>query len=212
MRFFNFIACSVFLASQAAAFHLYIDSGDTKCISKDIGHETLVVGHYRTEEYNTNINAWSPNNDITVKITVDDDTHRIVNRQGKAMGDFTFTSTSSGRHTICYTASFNEWYGYHRIRLSMDLLVGHQGVSPVENKDYKLHDMSWQLQELKGRVEDVKREQGYQFEREVRFRNLSERANERVVWWSLLQVVVLATTVWWQLRHLRGFFVAKKLV
>jgi hypothetical protein len=41
---------------------------------------------------------------------------------------------------------------------------------------------------------------------------MSERVNSKVVWWTVYQMIVLALVAAWQLRHLKGFFVAKKLV
>lgn len=53
------------------------------------------------------------------------------------------------------------------------------------------------------KVEDIRREQQYQREREADFRNLSEVLNSRAVWYSVAQIVVLVVTCAWQLRHLR---------
>jgi len=33
-----------------------------------------------------------------------------------------------------------------------------------------------------------------------------------VLWWSLAQLIVLVIAGFWQMRHLKGFFEAKKLV
>lgn len=49
-------------------------------------------------------------------------------------------------------------------------------------------------------------------EREAEFRDQSESTNSRVVWWTIAQIVVLGVTCLWQMRHLKGFFEAKKLV
>ena len=48
--------------------------------------------------------------------------------------------------------------------------------------------------------------------REERFRQTSESTNQRVLWWSIAQTVILLITGFWQIRHLKGFFEAKKLV
>ena len=49
-------------------------------------------------------------------------------------------------------------------------------------------------------------------QRESEFRDSSEATNSKVVWWTILQFIVLGLTCAWQLRHLKGFFEAKKLV
>jgi len=56
------------------------------------------------------------------------------------------------------------------------------------------------------------KEQNYQRYREERFRATSESTNQRVLWWSIAQLLVLVIAGFWQMRHLKGFFEAKKLV
>lgn len=53
------------------------------------------------------------------------------------------------------------------------------------------------------KLEDIRREQQYQREREADFRDLSEVTNSRAVWYSVAQIVVLIVTCAWQLRHLK---------
>jgi hypothetical protein len=48
--------------------------------------------------------------------------------------------------------------------------------------------------------------------REERFRQTSESTNQRVLWWSIIQTAVLLSMGYWQMRHLKSFFEAKKLV
>lgn len=48
--------------------------------------------------------------------------------------------------------------------------------------------------------------------REERFRQTSESTHQRVFWWSLSQLLILLTMGFWQMRHLKSFFEAKKLV
>ncbi|THD24141.1 putative Transmembrane emp24 domain-containing protein [Fasciola hepatica] len=48
--------------------------------------------------------------------------------------------------------------------------------------------------------------------REEYFRQLSESTSHRVTYWSLGQLILLCGIGLWQMRHLRAFFQAKKLV
>lgn len=68
------------------------------------------------------------------------------------------------------------------------------------------------MRQLLGQAEQIAKEQNYQRYREERFRQTSENTNARVLWWSIIQVIVLVATGAWQMRHLKGFFEAKKLV
>ena len=60
-----------------------------------------------------------------------------------------------------------------------------------------------QVRDLNVKLEDIRREQQYQREREADYRNLSEATNSRAVWYSVAQLVVLLGTCAWQLRHLK---------
>ena len=59
-------------------------------------------------------------------------------------------------------------------------------------------------------MRDLRKEQQYQREREMEFRNLSERTNELVMWCIMAQIVVLLACCVWQLFNLRTFFEDKK--
>ena len=48
--------------------------------------------------------------------------------------------------------------------------------------------------------------------REERFRETSESTNQRVLWWAIAQTAILVITGMWQMKHLKSFFEAKKLV
>lgn len=54
------------------------------------------------------------------------------------------------------------------------------------------------------KLEDIRREQQYQREREADFRDLSESTNSRALWYSVAQISVLLGTCFWQLRHLKA--------
>ncbi|CAO3635951.1 unnamed protein product [Cunninghamella blakesleeana] len=82
-----------------------------------------------------------------------------------------------------------------------------------DHHDHKetLHDLARKIHELNERVQDILREQQFQKEREAEFRDLSESTNSRIVWWTVLQIIVLGVVCVWQMRHFKSFFVAKKL-
>jgi hypothetical protein len=115
------------------------------------------------------------------------------------------------------------------VKLTLDIAVGEAKVDEQGERDH-VHDLASKVRDLNKRLEDIRREQQFQREREAEFRDLSDSTNSRAVWWSLFQIVVLFSTCVWQLRHLRvraiflpsslllcfshfqqGFFESKKL-
>lgn len=84
--------------------------------------------------------------------------------------------------------------------------------SQIESSDKdKMGEVVQKVKDLNARLLDVKREQAFQREREMEFRDQSESVNSRVVKWTLIQLVVLAATCAWQLSYLRAFFIKQKL-
>lgn len=49
-------------------------------------------------------------------------------------------------------------------------------------------------------------------EKEESFRQISEDTNSKVLWWALMQTFILLSVGYWQMKRLKDFFIAKKLV
>ena len=199
-------------------------------------------------------NYGKPNPSLKVRITVDevfDNHHSVVKQWGSTSGRFTFTAAEAGEHRLCVTPSRAVPGGAHiggehsrttlgTVRLTLDLIVGE--TNKIERTDKgKMQDMVQRVQDLKSRLEDIRKEQVFQRvsrqlanayllnlkphfptpwsayftnrlqEREAEFRDQSELTNSRVVRWTIIQLVVLGGTCAWQLSHLRAFFIKQKL-
>ena len=124
-------------------------------------------------------------------------------------------------------------------RVHFDIQVGEQAIdyAQVAQKE-KLSELQIRVRQLLDQVDQIVKEQNYQrvscgyrsifvrchefvdvsnvslsFQyREERFRATSESTNQRVFWWSISQLVILVSMGLWQMRHLKSFFEAKKLV
>jgi hypothetical protein len=75
-----------------------------------------------------------------------------------------------------------------------------------------LSELQLRVRQLLDQVEQITKEQNYQRYGEERFRTTSEGTNQRVLWWALGQTIILLCMGAWQMKHLKGFFQAKKLV
>ncbi|KAG4431389.1 emp24/gp25L/p24 family/GOLD-domain-containing protein [Leptodontidium sp. 2 PMI_412] len=203
------------------SLYFYIEGTTPKCFFEELPKDTLVVGHYSAEEFDEDRKTWSKHEQLNILITVDevfDNDHRVVNQKGSASGRFTFSAADSGDHKICFTPSSaavnNGWLSgltpLGGVRLTLDLAIGE--TSQIESTDKgKIQDIVKRVKDLNGRLQDIRREQVFQREREAEFRDQSETTNARVVRWTLVQLVVLGITCAWQLSHLRSFFIKQKL-
>ncbi len=89
----------------------------------------------------------------------------------------------------------------------------------VEAKDYSqiakkenLKPLEVEIRKVLDRAQELGRLMEEMKEREVRMRSLNEETNERVLWFSILSIVVLVALSAWQLYSLKSFFVKKKLI
>ena len=130
--------------------------------------------------------------------------HSVANTRGPPEGRFTFTSHDAGDHSICLSTSYSSsWFGpTAHIRLHFDIVVGSTKPNTDHDRSH-VSVLSSRLRDLNIKLEDIRREQQYQREREADFRDLSEGTNSRAVWYSVTQIIVLLATCVWQLRHLR---------
>lgn len=121
-------------------------------------------------------------------------------------------------------------------RVHLDIQVGeHTNNYPEIAAKDKLTELQLRVRQLLDQVEQIQKEQNYQRVREntdglqvlipvltrpsvcpqyreERFRMTSESTNQRVLWWSIAQTLILLLTGIWQMKHLKSFFEAKKLV
>jgi len=89
--------------------------------------------------------------------------------------------------------------------MHLDIAVG-KARADLDHDRSHVSDVASKVRELNIKLEDIRREQQYQRERESDFRDLSEVTNSRAVWYSVAQIVVLIVTCVWQLKHLRVSF------
>ncbi|KAF2002682.1 hypothetical protein P154DRAFT_520797 [Amniculicola lignicola CBS 123094] len=207
------------LAVPIQALHFFIDGAQQKCFFEELPKDTLVVGHYEAFVYDDNSKTYVANPDVGVFITVEevfDNNHRIIANRGANKGRLTFSAADSGEHRLCFipqNVQSSGWMssGLHgSVKFELDLAIGE--TSKIESTDKgKIDDIVQKVTDLNSRLQDIRREQIFQREREAEFRDQSESTNARVVRWTLIQLAILGVTCAWQLSHLRAFFIKQKL-
>ncbi|KAJ1982789.1 emp24p/erv25p- protein [Dimargaris xerosporica] len=194
------------------ALHFYLQNKESKCFTEDLPKHTTVTGHFKTKEWIEQEKRLIDNPSIGLQIIVEELPGRnpIVNQKSGHEGKFTFTSAKAGQHSICLHGNATSWFNPHTTQVKLDLTFG----NPQEESDAttKLDTLAERVRTLNKRTTRVQEELEAQRVREVEFRDLSEKVNSHVVWYVVLQLVVLGLTCVWQVRYLRTFFVKKKLI
>jgi len=192
--------------------HMYLDANEQRCFIEELPTDTVVEGHYRALEWDEAQQKYLENPELGILVQVDEmeSEHNVVKTLGPSDGRFTFTSHEAGDHSICLSTNYSSWFSNTHIRLYLDVVVGNTKPDLDHDRTH-VHSVAGKVRDLNQKIEDIRREQQYQRERESAFRDLSETTNSKAVWYSLVQIVVLVGTCAWQLRHLKHFFEDRKM-
>ncbi|KXN89403.1 Transmembrane emp24 domain-containing protein 4 [Leucoagaricus sp. SymC.cos] len=194
------------IAVTANALHFYLDANQKRCFIEELPTDTVVEGMCALSEVLFSYFCW-----LILRFQQEEPSgHTVVKTTGPHDGVFTFTSHEAGDHSICLSTNYTSWFSHTHIRFHLDLVVGSTRPN-VEHDRSHVSELSAKLRDLNQKLEDIRREQQYQREREVDYRNLSESTNARAVWYSITQIIVLLVTCAWQLRHLKRFFEDRKM-
>jgi hypothetical protein len=196
---------------------LYFHIGETerKCFIEDIPDDTIVVGKYKVEMFDRQRGQFvQSSSELGMHVEVrDPDDRALMSRTYAAEGRFTFTSSNAGEHIICLHSNSSIRFGGTQLRVHLSISIGERAndYEQIAAKD-KLTELQLRVRQLLDQVEQISKEQNYQRYREERFRETSDSTNQRVLYWALAQTLILVATGLWQMRHLKSFFEAKKLV
>jgi len=204
----------LFCARAAQGLFYELDGGSEKCFLEEVPKDTLVLGKFKLEDMNSPVDGGQPMLlGFSVKV-LDPEKGVVIDRSMGSEGRFAFTSHIGGEHTICTSTNSSRWFGpaiKARVHLDLETGVGAVDYDEIAKQEH-LSALEVSVRRLNDRVSSIRKEQNYQRAREVVFRNTSESTNSRVAWWSGMQVLVLVVMGVWQMRHLKSFFKAKKLV
>ncbi|XP_059026681.1 transmembrane emp24 domain-containing protein 4 isoform X1 [Mustela lutreola] len=209
-------------STQSPATALFCKDGSQHRHAAPPGGPPVLIPHlghrnYRTQMWDKQKEVFLPSTPgLGMHVEVKDPEGKVVlSRQYGSEGRFTFTSHTPGDHQICLHSNSTRMalFAGGRLRVHLDIQVGeHANNYPEIAARDKLTELQLRARQLLDQVEQIQKEQDYQRYREERFRLTSESTNQRVLWWSIAQTVILILTGIWQMRHLKSFFEAKKLV
>ncbi|CAG2103392.1 unnamed protein product [Medioppia subpectinata] len=206
---------AIICIKSSFALYFHISETERKCFIEEVPDETLVVGNYKCQLFDPNTGGFMPSSPgIGMHVEIRDPEDKIIlSKVYSHEGRFSFTSHTPGEHVICLYSNSSRWFSGGQLRVHLDIQVGEHAIDyqNIAQKE-KLSELQLRVRQLLDQVEQITKEQNYQRYREERFRQTSESTNSRVLWWSLGQTVILLSMGFWQMRHLKGFFEAKKLV
>ncbi|OMJ23527.1 Transmembrane emp24 domain-containing protein 4 [Smittium culicis] len=196
------------------AFHFYLKNGMQECFPQESPKDYVIRGKYELDEWNEAESRLIEDQMLYAQVTVDDliSNTRIMNHIGTHRGRFSYTVVNAGRHNVCFfvkttNPNFNP---NSKIRVTIDMALKEEDeASQAKNK---LSILGQTIKSLNNKLSNIREEQKYQIDREHEFNSTNNAINNRIVFWAIVQFSIIGIVCYWQLRHLRRFFEAKKLV
>ena len=217
MKLLYLALLSCFLLHQAQGVYFYIGEKETKCFIEELPEDIMVTGKYKAQFYDKQTKDYidsPPGMGMHVNIK-DPDSKVILDKVYGSEGAFTFTTHTPGEQHICIGSNSTRWslFAGGKIRVHLAIQIGEQTVNykEVAEKE-KLTELQLRVRQLLDQLDQIQKEQNYQRLREGRFRQTSEATNQRVMWWAIIQVVLLLLAGYSQMHYLKKFFRDKKLV
>ncbi|NXA31317.1 TMD11 protein, partial [Eudromia elegans] len=198
---------------------LYFHSGEReeKCIIEDVPSDTLVIGNYKVQQWDIHEQDFlesAPGLGMFVTVTAPS-AEVLMKKLYGPQATFSFTSYMSGEHIICLQSNSTRLMAFagSKLRIHLDIRVGEHFLDEAvaQAKD-KVNDVSFNLEHLLEQIQHISKEQNYGREREENFRKTSEQTNSNILWWAIVQTLILIAVGIWQMKSLKDFFIAKKLV
>lgn len=215
MSVMDWVVLFVVLVSPASSIYFHMWETDLKCFIEEVPDETMISGKYKVELYDDKTEQFIQKQNIGMHVDIKDPDNKVLlSKYYTNEGQFVFTTHTPGEHKICLSPNSTRWFsGGSRLRVHLNIDVGEgaNDYKEIQAKE-KLSELQLRVRQLLEQVEQITKEQNYQRTREERFRYTSETTNNRVLWWAVAQTSILMLVGVWQMRHLKGFFEAKKLV
>ncbi|VFQ60835.1 unnamed protein product [Cuscuta campestris] len=189
------------------ALWLELPSSGTKCVSEEIHNNVVVLGDY----YIIGDEGHKVVPTISVKVTSPYG-NSLHHQNNVTHGQFAFTSTESGSYLACFWMDGD-------LPVTKGATVGLDWKTGIFAKDWisvakkeKIEGVNLELMKLEGIIQAIHENLRYLKDREAEMREVSEKTNARVAWFSIMSLgicVFVSATQLWYLRH---YFQKKKLI
>lgn len=206
MRVPLLLLLGVVLCSALAAEAVWLDlpPSGTKCVSEEIQPNVVVLADYSL------IDDGHSANTIAVKVTSPYG-NTLHHKENIKMGQFAFTTTEPGNYLACFWIDSADKGVGASVNLDWKIGIAAKDWDSVARKE-KIEGVELELTKLEAAVQAIHENLLYLKTREAEMREVSEKTNGRVAWFSIMSLGVCIVVSVLQLWHLKKFFRKKKLI
>ncbi|KAF5746838.1 putative Transmembrane emp24 domain-containing protein 10 precursor [Tripterygium wilfordii] len=190
----------------AEAVWLTIPASEAKCVMEDIQNNVVVLADY----YVINETAPHETPGITVRVTSPFG-NNLHHKENVTFGQFAFTTTEPGNYLACFSMDGNQGDGSLTMSLDWKIGIAAKDWESVARKD-KIEGVELHLTRLEAIAQAIHVNTQSLMKREWEMREVSEKTNARVVWFSTMSLGVCILVSILQVWHLKRYFQKKKLI
>lgn len=197
------LLCLTTLFLKTEAIWLTMPSSGTKCVSEDIQTHVVVLADYYvvTDEGLHTISA---------KVTSPFG-NNVHHNENVTQGQFAFTTTESGNYVACFWMEGKHPEGSVSVSLDWKTGISAKDWDSVAKKE-KIEGVELEIRKLEGIVDAIHDYLIYLKEKEATMREVSEKTNARVAWFSIMSLGLCVLVSGLQLWYLQRYFRKKKLI
>ncbi|KAM0829333.1 hypothetical protein ACQ4PT_066950 [Festuca glaucescens] len=191
---------------RAEAVWLDLPPTGTKCVSEEIQANVVVLADYSL------MYESRPTSHPTLAVKVTSPYGNTLHESGNAtVGQFAFTTKEAGNYLACFWIDSAEKESGISINLDWKIGIATKDWDAIAKKE-KIEGVELELRKLEVAVESIHQNMIYLKAREAEMREVSEKTNGRVAWFSILSLSVCIAVSVLQVWHLQGYFAKKKLI
>ncbi|TPX47929.1 hypothetical protein SeMB42_g03029 [Synchytrium endobioticum] len=198
-----FIAAFPSYVSSFNAFTITIAAHDKQCFVEKLKHGDPVDMSYQVNE----------GGDLDVDFWIISDDNRLLYSSHKQSTDtYGFIADRDGQIEYCFS---NQMTSVADKVLTFIFEGPEERVKLMEQLDQTegiAEPLQREIEHLANGLRAIRDEQSYMVARERAHRNTAESTNSRVMWWALIESILLIGVCLWQVYYLRRFFEVKRVV
>ncbi|CDJ46064.1 emp24/gp25L/p24 family domain-containing, transmembrane protein, putative [Eimeria brunetti] len=194
-------------AHFASAAYFYVQESQDKCFIESVPTGVALTASYKNHE----------NPGVTCSIVFKDPTGvSAYSREvlpADVEGKVTHMTTTTGEYQVCISCASSKWFNTQLLKWSLSIELGDTDINidDLAKKDH-VNSVHLKLQAIARRVEAMQAENDYERVQEERFQRTSEAINSRVVWFSVLQLLLLCACTVVSIFYLVRYFHAHKII
>lgn len=192
----------------AEAVWLTIPSSGTKCVSEEIQSNVVVLAdYYIVDDEHAHLHTATISSRVTSPYG-----NNLHHNENVTHGQFAFTTSEAGNYLACFWIGGEHQEGAGlTIGLDWKIGIAAKDWESVAKKE-KIQGVELELLKLEGAVQAIRDNLIYLKNREAEMREVSEKTNARVAWFSMMSLGICIVVSVLQLLHLKRFFQRKKLI